>query len=313
MKTTSLSVLLFLVTSAFTISAIAQQPGVDPDMTSAKLKKTPSIKVPSEAKKSGLGGKVNVLVNIGKDGTVSSVESVSGPDWVCPAVTRADVVAIRDAAKTAAMNAKFEPAMKKDEPTESSMFITFNFPQKDAPKESQAETNYSAATVPPPSSENKDPEAPKTYTIKGNPAATATSGNPPDYKGPVAAAGKSESDANKSDTLTVKDDRYTILAPPATGAEDGKTIFGGVLNGKASSLPRPPYPPAARAVRASGAVSIQVLIDENGEIFSAAPVSGHPLLRNAARIAACGSKFMPTRLSGQPVKVSGIITYNFVP
>lgn len=294
MKITSLSVLLFLVSSAFTISAIAQQPGVDPEMTTAKLKKTPSIKVPPEAKKSGLGGKVNVLVNIGKDGTVSSVESVIGPDWVCPAVTRADVVAIRDAAKTAAMNAKFEPAMKRDEPTESSMFVTFNFPKKIEPKESQAQTNYSAATVPPPSSENKDPEAPKTYTIKGNPAATATSGNPPDYMGPVATAGNSGSRAS-------------------AGNSDTRTLSGGVLNGKASSLARPSYPPAARAVRASGAVSVQVLIDENGDIFSAAPVSGHPLLRNAARLAACGSKFMPTRLSGQPVKVSGIITYNFVP
>lgn len=311
MKITSLSVLLFLVSSAFTISAIAQEPG-DPDVTAAKLKKTPSIKVPPEAKKSGLGGKVNVLVNIGKDGTVSSVESVIGPDWVCPAVTRADVVAIREAAKTAAMNAKFEPAMKTGEPIESSMFVTFGFPQKNEPKESQAQTNYTAATVPPPSSENKDPEAPKTYTIKGYPAATATSGNPPDYAGPVATASNSGSDAKKSDTLTVKGDRYTVL-PTRTGDDEGKTISRGVLNGKASSLARPSYPPAARAVRASGAVSIQVLIDENGEIFSAAPVSGHPLLRNAARLAACRSKFMPTRLSGQPVKVSGIITYNFVP
>lgn len=312
MKITSLSVLLFLLSSAFTISAIAQQPGVDPDMTPAKLKKTPSIKVPPEAKKSGLGGKVNVLVNIGKDGAVSSVASVIGPDWVCPAVTRADVVAIREAAKTAAMNAKFEPAMKTGEPIESSMFVTFSFPQKNEPKESQAQTTYSAATVPAASAENKDKEAPKTYTIKGDPAATATSGNPPDYAGPVATASNSGSDAKKSDTLTVKGDRYTVL-PTRTGDDEGKTISGGVLNGKASSLARPSYPPAARAVRASGAVSIQVLIDENGDMFSAAPVSGHPLLRNAARLAACRSKFMPTMLSGQPVKVSGIITYNFVP
>jgi len=90
-------------------------------------------------------------------------------------------------------------------------------------------------------------------------------------------------------------------------------ISGAVLNGTAMSLPKPPYPPAARAVRASGAVSVQVLIDEHGDIFSATSVSGHPLLRAASEIAACGAKFSPTLLQGKPVKVSGIITYNFVP
>ena len=92
-----------------------------------------------------------------------------------------------------------------------------------------------------------------------------------------------------------------------------KTISGGVLNGKAVSLPKPPFPPAARAVRASGSVSVQVLIDESGNVVSAAAVSGHPLLRSAAVAAARGAKFSPTSLAGQPVKVSGVISYNFVP
>jgi protein TonB len=92
-----------------------------------------------------------------------------------------------------------------------------------------------------------------------------------------------------------------------------KTISGGVLNGKATSLPKPAYPAAAKAVRAGGAVSVQVLISENGSVISASAVSGHPLLRAAAEGAARGARFSPTLLSGQPVKVSGVITYNFVP
>ena len=56
---------------------------------------------------------------------------------------------------------------------------------------------------------------------------------------------------------------------------------------------------------------MQVLIDENGNVVSATPVSGHPLLKSAAAAAAQNSKFAPTMLSGQPVKVSGIITYVF--
>jgi periplasmic protein TonB len=95
--------------------------------------------------------------------------------------------------------------------------------------------------------------------------------------------------------------------------EPPKTISGGVLNGKAISLPKPPYPPAARAVRASGTVSVQVLIDESGRVVSASAAGGHPLLIPAAVSAARGARFSPTLLSGQPVKVSGIITYNFVP
>lgn len=89
-------------------------------------------------------------------------------------------------------------------------------------------------------------------------------------------------------------------------------ISGGVLNGKAISLPKPPYPQIARAARASGTVTVQVTIDENGNVISASAVSGHPLLQQAAVSAARQAKFSPTKLSGQPVKVTGVITYNFV-
>jgi periplasmic protein TonB len=92
-----------------------------------------------------------------------------------------------------------------------------------------------------------------------------------------------------------------------------KTISGGVLNGKATSLPKPAYPAAARAIHAGGSVSVQVLIDESGRVISATAAGGHPLLQAAAVAAARGARFSPTLLSGQPVKVSGVITYNFVP
>ncbi|HRI02920.1 MAG TPA: TonB family protein [Pyrinomonadaceae bacterium] len=101
--------------------------------------------------------------------------------------------------------------------------------------------------------------------------------------------------------------------PKATPKPVPKTVSGGVLNGKATSLPKPAYPAAAKAVRAGGAVSVQVLISESGSVISANAVSGHPLLRAAAEGAARGARFSPTMLSGQPVKVSGVITYNFVP
>ncbi|MFZ1699533.1 MAG: energy transducer TonB [Pyrinomonadaceae bacterium] len=91
-----------------------------------------------------------------------------------------------------------------------------------------------------------------------------------------------------------------------------KGINGGVLNGKATALPKPVYPAAARAVGAQGTVSVQILINEEGNIESAAAISGHPLLRAAAEAAARGATFLPTQLSGKPVRVQGILTYNFV-
>lgn len=89
-------------------------------------------------------------------------------------------------------------------------------------------------------------------------------------------------------------------------------ISGGVLNGKAINLPKPTYPPIARQAHASGTVVVQVTIDENGNVISAHAVSGHPLLQAVAVQAARGARFSPTKLSGQPVKVTGVITYNFV-
>lgn len=114
-------------------------------------------------------------------------------------------------------------------------------------------------------------------------------------------------------TSSTGDDDDAPPPPKPTPKPVPKTVSGGVLNGKATSLPKPAYPAAAKAVRAGGAVSVQVLISESGSVISANAVSGHPLLRAAAEGAARGARFSPTLLSGQPVKVSGVITYNFVP
>lgn len=88
-------------------------------------------------------------------------------------------------------------------------------------------------------------------------------------------------------------------------------ISGGVLNGKAISLPQPVYPPVAKAARQEGTVTVQVTLDEEGRVISARAVAGPPLLQNAAVQAAYRARFSPTKLSGQPVKVTGVVTYNF--
>lgn len=89
-------------------------------------------------------------------------------------------------------------------------------------------------------------------------------------------------------------------------------IESGVLNGRALVLPKPEYPPIARAAHVSGTVTVQVLIDETGAVVSAHAISGHPLLHAAAAAAARGARFSPTLLEGEPVKVTGVIQFNFV-
>jgi protein TonB len=91
-----------------------------------------------------------------------------------------------------------------------------------------------------------------------------------------------------------------------------QTIASVVLTSKAISLPKPAYPPMAKAIGAEGSVSVQILVDEQGKVMSAQPVSGHPTLLAAAKQAALQARFTPTVLNGQPVKIQGVITYNFV-
>ncbi|MEO8572578.1 MAG: energy transducer TonB [Pyrinomonadaceae bacterium] len=271
----------FLATFGFSCygsHAQAINPGADGDGVPGKIIVTPKVDVPKEARETGLGGNVRVKVSIDESGNITSVDRVAGPGPVCSQVTRADVVAMRNAAKEAAAHAQFSPAMKQGKAVPSSTWLNFTFPGA----EEKSDLSVGASPI----------DGSK-YTVKGDTNFSASP--PPDFAAPVAAT-----------------------APPGKlkagdSSSTPKTINGGVLNGKAVKLPKPPYPPAARAVSASGAVSIQVLIDENGEVFSAAAVSGHPLLRSASAIAACESKFSPTQLSGNPVKVYGIITYNFVP
>ncbi len=110
----------------------------------------------------------------------------------------------------------------------------------------------------------------------------------------------------------VKNDVPVAPPPPIKQTpKPVKMISGGVVNGKATSLVKPQYSAAARAVRAEGQVKVQVVIDENGNVTSANAVSGHPLLQPAAQAAARSSKFSPTTLSNQKVKVTGLILYNF--
>jgi protein TonB len=104
-----------------------------------------------------------------------------------------------------------------------------------------------------------------------------------------------------------------VPPPPAKPVAKApvRPISGGVLNGKALEMPRPVYPETARRAKLTGLVSVEVVIDVSGKVIGARAVSGPEMLRDAAERAARLAKFTPALLSGQPVRVSGVINYNF--
>jgi TonB family protein len=89
-------------------------------------------------------------------------------------------------------------------------------------------------------------------------------------------------------------------------------VEGEVLNGKAISKPAPRYPDEARNARAEGRIQVSILIGESGDVLAACAEGGHRALEESAEHAAYAARFSPTTLRGQPVKVRGVVTYNFV-
>ncbi len=299
------SAMCLLFALAFCPSAFGQVVGFDarpePGKEPASIADYSAAFATISGVQSIVAGRLSVSIDIDEAGNVVRVNSVSGPGNVCPSTTRTNILELRMAAESAARTVRFNPATANGLPAPSSGQIYFLVASADDvadtadakdPSKTEGQRYFTARTVTKidDTKQNNDKVEP-----------SGTNPPPPDYVGPVRGTGSAPSVSSNSDST-----KSTLVT-----RGDG-SIRGGVLNHKAMSLPKPPYPAAARAVRASGAVTIQILVDEDGTIFSAHAVSGHPLLRQASRIAACEAKFTPTFLEGKPVKVQGVITYNFV-
>jgi TonB family protein len=91
------------------------------------------------------------------------------------------------------------------------------------------------------------------------------------------------------------------ITPP-----DG-AILAGVLNDLATSLPAPD----AAAAKESGTVTVEVVVNEKGAVVASSVVSGPQPLWRAAGEAARQAKFDPPLHNGKPVKIAGVLTYEF--
>jgi TonB family protein len=128
---------------------------------------------------------------------------------------------------------------------------------------------------------------------------------------PDAAAAKKASEAANAEEPPSSTKSTAPDAQTAGQNEKHGPVSAGVLNGKALSLPKPDYPADARTAGVDGVVVIQVTVDEQGNVTEARAISGPKILQEPSVNAAFQAKFSPTLVEGAPVKVTGVIVYNF--
>jgi hypothetical protein len=92
--------------------------------------------------------------------------------------------------------------------------------------------------------------------------------------------------------------------------QKGTPEVGGDLVGKAVSLPDAECP-VKGPEPATGAVTVRVMVDKNGQVYWARGAGGDWLMRGAATEAAMKSTFSPEKLRGR--QTEGTITYTFKP
>jgi protein TonB len=172
-------------------------------------------------------------------------------------------------------------------------------PAAAAPVVTKPPATPSTATTTKPKDNKKIPNAPDLPSATTT--ATKIASNPVDVKAPAVNP--------TQEAIRVMLDSEP---PPSPGPKPIlKPVSGGVLNGTAVVLPPPTYPDTAKRMRVQGMVTVEVILDETGKVVAANATAGPTVLREAAVQAALKAKFSPTKLSGQPVKVSGVINYKF--
>lgn len=119
-------------------------------------------------------------------------------------------------------------------------------------------------------------------------------------------ASQTTKEAVKESTQTEQNQQVSSQQP-----NPAEPLNVGSLKELAVKLNVPVYPAIERQRRIEGLVMVEVTIDEEGKVVSAKATSGPRGLRQTSEDAARRSKFKPYTVNGQPVKVTGFMTYNF--
>ncbi|HEX4948679.1 MAG TPA: energy transducer TonB [Blastocatellia bacterium] len=157
----------------------------------------------------------------------------------------------------------------------------------------------------------KPPEARRSPGVAGVPHLTTGIGSGPGWS-PNNSDGDSTEPPPPPPPTPAPTPKATPTPEPTPAVQKPLTVSSGVLHGKAIRKVQPPYPAMAKAIKAQGSVPVHITISEEGRVISAQAVGGHPMLQPAAQQAALQWVFSPTVLNGRGVKVSGVISFNFI-
>lgn len=271
---------------------------------------------PKEAARQKLRGVVAVNVTVNVTGEVVSASAVSGS------------VLLRPAAVEAARRAKFKKLLVNCEPQEYTGTVIYNFTNRTesaGDRSAEAENSVSLGylgDVTPDAVYLPAPRVPFNVRFPPNEIVKVTVII--DFSsGRVASA---QAFSGSKALYAYAEEAALCARFPVPADFDGKAsgylqykftdankssltqANGGILNGKAISLPPPVLPPDTEF---SGSIGVRVELDEEGNVTAAKAVSGKICLGEAAVEAARKAKFTKTYLSGVPVRISGIVVYHF--
>lgn len=110
----------------------------------------------------------------------------------------------------------------------------------------------------------------------------------------------------------VQQETTAVKTTPASDApKNTSPLEVGSLLPFATKQSPPIYPAAAKTLRTTGVVKVEVTVNETGEVAAVQKASGPMMLQAAARDAILKWRFRPFTRDGQPVKATGFISFNF--
>ncbi|HEY1937518.1 MAG TPA: energy transducer TonB [Candidatus Angelobacter sp.] len=96
---------------------------------------------------------------------------------------------------------------------------------------------------------------------------------------------------------------FGMQSPPAHSTPMRLRVSGAVMEGLVIHKVMPEYPDEAKRVRATGDVTVAIVINQQGNVISAALIKGNPVLADAAIDAVKQWKYNPYILNGVPIEV----------
>ncbi|HEV7643733.1 MAG TPA: TonB family protein [Pyrinomonadaceae bacterium] len=107
--------------------------------------------------------------------------------------------------------------------------------------------------------------------------------------------------------------KETVSAPVVEAPKAPQSLnIGAAMKNQAVKLIMPVYSVLDKQRNLQGVVTVEITLDEKGEVTEAKGTTGPKTLRSAAEDAARRTKFKPALSEGRPIKSSGFINYNFV-